>query len=573
MIDPALIDEIRERNNIVEVIGSYIPLKRAGSNFKARCPFHDEKTASFNVNEKKQIFKCFGCGKGGNVFTFIQEYEKVSFIEAVTRLAQRVGIQIEKSHAESDQPTKRDILLQIYRQALDFFVQNLKENGETARRYMLERGISEEIIAKYEIGLAPNSFNALKEHLLRKKFDTRILRESGLFSFGNGGEAFDYFRNRVMFPIHNILGKVVAFGGRVMPGDPSKAKYINSPETSLYTKGDELFGLYQTRYDASKLNQIIICEGYTDFLRLASNGVVNAVASLGTALTEKQISLAGRYTSNFVMLYDGDNAGRKASLRAAMEIHKRGFSAQIASLPDEEDPDTFLMRHSVEELRQIVENAVSMPLFMKQTTSLGLEEKEKIDMLIEVLGNIEDPVAQELQARDFGEVFGVSTKALLSKIKPTHGDSRQEVRDGPDLHRYSEERLLLKLMLDERILCEKVCEEIDPDYFFTNEYRYIFEKLCVCVAEMKKTESIIEMIDNEEIRNMLSEMMMEDTPDVPVEEITAQLLTRKHLRELKSLEEKISKDIDNIELIQKKEKIKKRIRQLGKSVVFRTPFD
>ena len=573
MIDPALIDEIRERNNIVEVIGGYIPLKRAGSNFKARCPFHEEKTASFNVNEKKQIYKCFGCGRGGNVFTFIQEYEKVNFIEAVKRLAQRVGIQIEDSHQPSDEPSKRDLLLQIYRQALDFFVSHMKEHGEIARGYLKERGLTDEIIEKYEIGLAPNSFNALKDHLLRRKFDTKLLRASGLFAASQRGEHFDYFRNRIIFPIHNILGKVVAFGGRVMPEDPSNAKYINSPETDLYTKGDELFGLYQTRYDASKKKQIILCEGYTDFLRMASCGVPNAAASLGTALTEKQISLAGRYTGHFVMLYDGDKAGRKASLRAAVEIHKRGFTARIASLPDDEDPDTFLIHHDVEELTKIVEDAVPMSSFLKDNQSLGMEEREKIDLLIEVLGNIEDPVARELQARDFGEVFGITTGALMSRIRSNRPKRDHTAAEGPDLKRYSEERVLLKMMLSEHDLCEKVCEEVDPDYFFTYEYRYIFDKLCTCVIEMKKTESIFEMIDKEEIRNMLSEMMMEETPDVPVEEITAQLLTRKHMRELKSLEEKISKDIDNNELIQKKEKIKNRIRQLGKGVVFRTPFD
>ncbi len=573
MIDPALIDEIRERNNIVDVIGGYIPLKKAGSNFKARCPFHEEKTPSFNVNEKKQIYKCFGCGRGGNVFTFIQEYEKISFIEAVKRLAQRVGVQIEETSEPTGEPSKRDLILQIYRQTLDYYVNHMKEHGEIARNYLKERGLTDEIIEKYEIGLAPNSFNALKEHLLRRKFDTKLLRASGLFAASQRGDHFDYFRNRIIFPIHNILGKVVAFGGRVMPGDPSNAKYINSPETEIYTKGDELFGLYQTRYDASKKKQIILCEGYTDFLRMASSGVGNAAASLGTALTEKQISLAGRYTNNFVMLYDGDKAGRKAALRAAVEIHKRGFSARIAYLPDDEDPDTYLMHHTVDELAQIIEDAVSLPVFLKENKSLGMEEREKIDLLIEVLGNIEDPVARELQARDFGEVFGITTGALLSRIRSTRTHGNETTVEGPDLSRYSEERDLLKMMLAERDLCEKVCEEIEPDYFFTYEYRYIFELLCNCVAEMKKTESVFEMIEKDNIRNMLSAMMMEDTPEVPVEEVTAQLLTRKHIRELKSLEEKISKDIDNIELIQKKEKIKNRIRQLGKSVVFRTPFD
>ncbi|MBN1948481.1 MAG: DNA primase, partial [Candidatus Cloacimonetes bacterium] len=250
-MDRAIIDNVLERTNIIEVIGSYFPLSKSGANYKALCPFHEEKTPSFLVSERKQIYKCFGCGKSGNAISFVMDYEKVSFWEALKKLAARVGITLEENRTDKKKQTRQELIYNIYALARDHYRQNLQEHGQFARNYLRQRSISEETSSHFELGFALDSFGALKNYLLKNSINEKIMLKSGLFSQGERG-LYDVFRNRLMFPIHSVTGQVVAFGGRNLQDDQKGGKYINSPTTDIYTKGNELYGLHITRFNIQK---------------------------------------------------------------------------------------------------------------------------------------------------------------------------------------------------------------------------------------------------------------------------------------------------------------------------------
>ncbi|MCD8479001.1 MAG: DNA primase [Candidatus Cloacimonetes bacterium] len=311
-MDNSLIDQIRSANDIVDLVQSYIPLKHVGTNWRGICPFHNDTRPSFYVSQPKQIYKCFACGKAGNVFTFVQDYEKLSFIEAVKKLAQRVGIQVPERERTSVASTKRQQLIQVYKSAAEFFSQMLFEHGENALDYLKKRSFDPQTAKDLSLGYALPSQKALLNHLMKEGYGVSLLKESGLFGEYSGALQ-DLYRDRLIFPIHNNTGDVIAFGGRIMEPKENVGKYINSPGTELYTKGKELYGLYKTKYNISKMDYSLVCEGYFDFLRLYESGFSNAVASLGTALTEDQVYLLNRFSKNAVMLYDGDAAGIKAA--------------------------------------------------------------------------------------------------------------------------------------------------------------------------------------------------------------------------------------------------------------------
>ncbi len=394
-MDQSQIDRILEMNNIVDVIGSYFPLKKSGSNYKALCPFHQEKTPSFHVSEKKQIFKCFGCGKAGNVITFVQDYEKLSFMETIKKLAGRVGITISESPQAKLNRSKMDLIYKIYELAADYFQRNLKDHGSFARNYLKERNISTSIVEEFGIGYALNSQTGLMNYLLKNHINEQILLKSGLFGRGERG-IYDIFRERLIFPIHNIAGRVVAFGGRVLQKDQKGGKYINSPTTDIYTKGAELYGLYKTRFEISRQDAAIVCEGYTDFIRLHEKGFTNIVASLGTALTDKQVMLLKRYTNNVYLFYDGDNAGKIAAVRAAGNLIKNSMNAWILEVGEKDDPDSFLVKFGVDALQEKITNSQSLTLFLFNDKIMGMDTRQKLETLIEIANGMNDRISQEL---------------------------------------------------------------------------------------------------------------------------------------------------------------------------------
>ncbi|MGI6011349.1 MAG: DNA primase [Ruminococcus sp.] len=343
-----LIEEIRTRNDIVDVISGYVKLKKKGSSWFGLCPFHNEKSASFSVSQDKQMYYCFGCGAGGNVFTFIMEYENFSFVEAVQFLAERAGIELPREEYSKEAQKEADLksqILKIHKEAARFyFYQLTNHGGEKAREYLQGRELSRETIVKFGLGYAAKYSNVLYRYMKGKGYPDELLIQTGLFNQDERKGMYDKFWNRVMFPIMDVNNRVIGFGGRVM-GD-GKPKYLNSPETKIFDKSRNLYGLNFAR--TSRKKNLIACEGYMDVISMHQAGFDNAVASLGTALTASQASLMKRYTDEVLLLYDSDEAGRKAALRAIPLLRRAGLSQKVIDLSPHKDPDEFIKAEGAE---------------------------------------------------------------------------------------------------------------------------------------------------------------------------------------------------------------------------------
>jgi DNA primase len=556
-MEQSVIDNVIESNNIIDVIGSYFPLKKTGSNFKSRCPFHDEKTASFVVSEKKQIYKCFGCGKAGNVISFVRDYEKVSFIDAIKKLASRVGISINETKVNKAKQSRRELIYTIYTLAAAHFQENLGRFGDFAKQYLLKRNISEETIKKFQIGYALDSFNGLKNYLVKNSINTDILDKTGLFGTSAKG-TYDGFRDRLMFPIHSVNGKIVAFGGRILHEEQKGGKYINSPTTEIYTKGNELYGLHITRYEIGKKNFALICEGYTDFLRLYENGFTNSAASLGTSLTDNQINVLSRYTNNIYLLYDGDKAGQKAALRAALNVLKKGFQTRIITLPETEDPDSYLVKYGNENLESKISEAKSVTQFLKENKTLGLDTKSKLEMFTEALNEMQDQISMELLIKDISETFKISQNAITSKLRK--GRKKEEIQvEKIDFSGFPEERNLLKLILDGYVNIKNVAEEVNSDYFLNKIYKSIFKIISKNIEEVGQVSAMTEFFEDEIERNVFGEIFIEDSQEIPYEEIIKCIKKRKFETDLKNINDKIRVDSKNTDLYRQKDRILKEI--------------
>lgn len=347
-IPDAFIDDLLARSDIVEIVGARVPLKRQGKEYAARCPFHDERSASFTVSQTKQFYHCFGCGAHGTALSFLMQYDRLEFLDAVEELATRVGMEVPRDTAQRNaNPDTRD-LYGAMAYAADFFRQQLARSDK-ARTYVAQRGIAADILERYAIGYAPDGFNALRDALGSSPQRMQLLERGGLFSKNDKGHVYDKFRDRLMFPIHDRRGRVIAFGGRVIDPEDSP-KYLNSPETALFHKGRELYGLWQARQANQKLDRLIVVEGYMDVVALAQYGVLQAVATLGTATTPDHAELLFRNAPDVFFCFDGDRAGRAAAWKALESVLPRmkdGRQAFFLFLPDGEDPDSLVRKEGV----------------------------------------------------------------------------------------------------------------------------------------------------------------------------------------------------------------------------------
>ncbi len=347
------IEQIAAANDIVEVIGSYFPLKRAGANYKALCPFHQEKTPSFTVSPGRQTFHCFGCGVGGSVFRFVMDYEHVDFPSAVRKLAARVGITVVETSrggaAEEDQQREaRRLLLKLHAEAAEWFHNNLMKAqfAAPARDYLEQRGIHGQIIKNWQLGFAPDRWDALLKWALDRGYTRPQLLQSGLVKSRDESdtrsEIYDRFRGRIMFPIHNDVGEVIAFSGRLLKDEEGAAKYLNSPETPLFRKGNVLFGLHKSKRALIEANSAIVCEGQIDLISLFEAGITNVVAPQGTAFTENQARILKRFVDEVVLCFDADAAGKKAAERSLDALLSAGLNMRVIQLPAGEDPDSLV---------------------------------------------------------------------------------------------------------------------------------------------------------------------------------------------------------------------------------------
>ncbi|MCR5481562.1 MAG: DNA primase [Clostridia bacterium] len=412
------IDEIKSRCNIVDVIGRVVPLKRAGSNYKGVCPFHNEKTPSFIVSETKQRFTCFGCGATGDVISFTERYYNLDFMEAVQKLADEYGIEIKRNRHGSGE--KKEKFYEINREAAKFFYTAFRRLPNPGFDYMKKRGIDDDTLKKFGIGYAPDSWDSLYRYMKGKGYDEKTLFDLGLLSKSeSGGKYYDKFRNRVMFPIINTNGKVIGFGGRIIgAGDP---KYLNSPETPVFMKKYNLYALNLTRQDISKEDCAILVEGYMDVISLYQSGVRNVTASLGTALTENQARLLKRYSENIVLSYDADGAGKKATHRGLDILYREGCRAKALHVTDGKDPDEFVKAKGKEAYLKLVREAKPYADYKLWAAMEGrnLEnDEEKMDFLREgeeILKSLK-PVEADIYVKKLSKYTGVSESAIRREL-------------------------------------------------------------------------------------------------------------------------------------------------------------
>ena len=403
------IEQIAAANDIVEVIGSYFPLRRAGSAFKALCPFHQEKTPSFTVSPQRQTFHCFGCGVGGSVFRFVMDYEHLDFPAAVHKLAARAGIPVieERGAISSDddrQHEARRTLLKLHAEAAEWFHENLlkREFGAPAREYLKKRGIDRAVAANWQLGFAPESWDATLKWALDRGYRRPQILQSGLVKLRDeaqgDGEVYDRFRGRIMFPICNDVGEVIAFSGRVLKNDAEGAKYLNSPETPLFRKGNILFGLHKTKRALIDAGCAIICEGQLDLITLFETGITNVVAPQGTAFTEKQARVLKRFVNEVVLCFDADAAGQKAAERSLDALLENDLIVRVAEMPPGEDPDSIVRGKGRKEFEKRVENAqdffdywIEREVATKNLNSLGAKT-QLARTLAETIGRVRDPL-------------------------------------------------------------------------------------------------------------------------------------------------------------------------------------
>ena len=416
------IEDVRAASDILSVVQSYVTLKKRGQNYFGLCPFHQENTPSFAVNPGRQIFRCFGCGRGGNVFAFIMEMERVSFVEAVRVLAERAGIELPAWRSEErEAASESEELVRANGLARDFFHRQLVEgtsDGATeARRYLEARGYGAAVIERYLLGYAPDSWDALAQYARTAGISHSILLQAGLLKEGKEkNRPYDAFRHRIMFPIRNLSGRVIAFGGRRLREEET-AKYINSPETAVYRKGRELFGLWEARNEIRTRGEAILVEGYTDCLSLVMAGVTVAVASLGTALTEQQARLVKRFSDRVFILYDGDDAGLGAARRAIDVLLSAGAAPQVVVLPAEEDPDSFVRKQGGEaawKLRNEALSPIEFQLFLAKRNHVSLADA--VRELVASAALMASPVEQDVFLRDISTKTAVSTDALRREL-------------------------------------------------------------------------------------------------------------------------------------------------------------
>lgn len=420
-----IIEEVRMKNDIVDVVSQYVKLTRKGSSYFGLCPFHNEKTPSFSVTPSKQMYYCFGCGAGGNVFNFVMEYENYSFGEALSHLADRAGVQlprIEYSSEAREKAKQRETLLEINRQAAQYFYYQLRrESGQIGYRYLTDRGLSDETIRKFGLGYSDKFSDDLYKFLKGKGYGDDQLRDSGLFNVDERHGMYDKFWNRVIFPIMDVNNRVIGFGGRVM-GD-GKPKYLNSPETKIFDKSRNLYGLNVAR--TSRKPYLILCEGYMDVISMHQSGFTNAVASLGTSLTSGHASLLKRYTQEVLLLYDSDEAGVKAALRAIPILREAGINSRVVDLKPHKDPDEFIKTEGAEAFQQRLDQARDSFMFRVSVSEkdFPMEEPQGQNRFFERCARLLLELSDELERNLYIEAivrqyhrYGISVEDLRKRV-------------------------------------------------------------------------------------------------------------------------------------------------------------
>ncbi len=522
------IEEVRQRSDIVDVIGNYVKLKRSGSGYVGLCPFHNEKSPSFSVSPARQMYKCFGCGVGGNVITFMMEYENFSFPEAMNFLAERAGIDLPKQELTPEQKRQesiRTILLEINAKAATYYYAKLKSSaGQIGYEYLRKRELSDETILHFGLGYAGQGGDELYRYLRSQGYDDNILKETGLFKMDERG-VYDKFWNRVMFPIMDVSNHVIGFGGRVM-GD-AKPKYLNSPETKVFDKSRNLFGLNYAKQ--GKRNYFILCEGYMDVIALHQAGFSSAVASLGTAFTEQQASLMKRYTKEVLLTYDSDGAGQKAALRAIPILRRAGLSGKVVHMEPYKDPDEFIKALGAEEFEKRLENAQNSFFFevevAKNTYDMSDPEQKTAFYhdIAQKLLVFTDKVQRDNYLEAVAAKYGVrrdDLRELVIRYSSRIPEGYQENAAQPQKKKSQKKddqgigysyRLLLSWLIEDPSLFEAVKKRITTEDFYEENYHTVATMLYEQLEQGEVLPAkIINYFQDVESQKMVAQMFQTD---------------------------------------------------------------
>lgn len=524
IISPELINEIQDRCDIVELISSYIPLKKAGRNFKANCPFHSEKTPSFIVSPDKQIFHCFGCSEGGNALSFLMKYEHLDFKEAIQILADRAGIVIQLQETSSDK--EKNYITELYRIneiACDFYQTFLVKNLDTKLvKYLDSRKLNTPTLNKFKIGLAPNKWDSLLNLLRSKGINIKLIEKAGLIISKSDGGYYDRFRNRLIIPIQDIKNRIIAFGARAL--DDSEAKYINSPETPIYIKGNNLFGLNLAKDSIREKDYAIIVEGYFDIITPMQAGLFNIVSSSGTALTIEQIRLLKRHTRNVIVVFDSDAAGQMATLRSLEIFLEEEMQVNVVDLPKGYDPDLFTRSYGIEKFQDLIDK--SLDIFEYKLKMLSdiydfgkINEKTKIVVeMLSMIKKIKNEILKSEYIKLLAEKTSVGEETLLKelakiKINPqTYNWSNRIEQNTPYLYPKAE-RMLVRLILDDTKVIEQIKNSIKPTDLQDKRLQKILEIVLGLYNSYTqlKPHQILSYIEEDSSKSLICELTNEET--------------------------------------------------------------
>lgn len=521
------IDEIKNSVDIVDVISRYVPLKKQGTNYKGVCPFHQEKTPSFVVSPSKGIYHCFGCHKGGNVFSFLMDYRNVTFIEAVEEIADISGIKLDEYKSKTgDTGYSEEIesMFEINNIALNFFKENLLNNESDSLEYLESRSINEKTLKEFNLGFAPDSWDSFYKLLSTKKLKLEYAEHLGLIQKKENGGYYDKYRKRVIFPIYTLTGRIAGFGGRIIEKNDKAPKYLNSPESKIYSKRKILYGLYHSKEEIRKLDYVFLVEGYMDVISLHQSGIRNVVASSGTSLTEEQIVLLSRFTNNIKVLFDSDSAGENATIKSIELLIQNKFEIKVVSLPKGEDPDSFIKNFGKNEFIKLADKAENFLEYkLKRYKEQGvLDDVNKsaaaVKETVKLISYIDDDIKRALLLKDLSKKFDLSLGLLdfeMEKLKP---NKKTEVKknllsnnsakndDEKKILRNSLENELIKLIYsnDIRIL-DLIFDNFMPEDFESD----LMRKLAMVSLEYYKKgivspSDIINRIEDERTKKAIS---------------------------------------------------------------------
>jgi len=539
-ISEAQIEQIRISADIVDVISSHVQLRKRGKNFIGLCPFHNEKTPSFTVSQDKQIFHCFGCHSGGNVFKFLMEYKKISFVESIQEMAAELGITLEYENQKSEaEQSETEILYDINTSVAKFFSDNLlkEEDGNIARKYFEERKIKPQTLRSFGLGYCPDHWDATINFLNKNNIDIEKSLQLGVIGKSDKGKLYDKFAGRMIFPIFSPNGRVIGFGGRIFDAREGAAKYLNSPESKIYHKGRTLYGLSHGKDEIRRHDLAIVVEGYMDLISLHQHGVKNVVAVSGTAFTDEQVQLLSRYTKNTVLLFDADTAGVKASMRSIEILLKQNMNIKIATLPKGEDPDSFVQKNGSDAFLDVISRAVN---FLEYQTAIFEEQgyfndaaksAEAIRELVKPVALLNDELKRSFLLKSIAEKFGLREKLLEAelekaiiaankfpvqeqiqkeKVKLKKISEADDVKMPPAEFRNEQEIIILLFEENEQIT-RYLLDHVNPDEFQIAYHRILAHLVYDALIndEALRISTLLEKIEDEKLQEYLLEITFE----------------------------------------------------------------